>query len=232
MYKFNKNFKHKHKVYQKSVKGKWRNIKSGIAFFIMIVFYTLPLIRYNRENFEVSQFFLIDFSQPRGYIASLVFHQDEVYFITVLIFILIFLLLYFSKAIGRFWCGFICPQTVWSDFFSIIEKIFLGDSAQRIRLENSDNIFLKIYKYTPLQFVYISISIFTGIAWTSYFTDSIELYKNAFNYSLTNIQIYSIIIFSFITYALGVIAKTKFCRIGCPWSKFQILTFEIGRAHV
>jgi len=123
------------KVYPQKVWGTYRRLKWIVLWIALGVYYILPFIRWNRGPNQPSQAVLVDIAHSRFYAFFIELWPQEVYYFTGLL-ILAALILFLSNALfGRVWCGYACPQTVWTDLFTWVERVIEGDRRDRIKLD-------------------------------------------------------------------------------------------------
>src|SRR5215467_3019638 len=120
-------------IYPQSVSGTFRNIKWGLMAFCLGVYYLLPFVRWDRGPDAPSQAVLIDFPSRRFYFFFIELWPQEVYYFTGLLIIAAIVLFLMNAIGGRIWCGYLCPQTVWTDLFYAVERFIEGDRRDRIR---------------------------------------------------------------------------------------------------
>src|ERR1043165_9236909 len=123
------------KVYPQSVAGKFRNVKWGLMAVCLGIYYLLPFVRWDRGPGAPSQAVLVDFPNTRFYFFFIEIWPQEVYYFTGLLIIAAMTLFLMNAVAGRVWCGYLCPQTVWTDLFLAIERFVEGDRREQIIAE-------------------------------------------------------------------------------------------------
>ncbi len=165
------------KVYPQRVWGTYRRIKWIVLWIALGVYYILPFIRWNRGPNEPGQAVLVDMAHSRFYFFFIELWPQEVYYFTGLL-ILAALILFLSNALfGRVWCGYACPQTVWTDLFLFVERRIEGDRRDRIKLDEAPWTADKIMKRVAKHAAWLLIALFTGGAAVLYFEDAPALLK-------------------------------------------------------
>lgn len=160
------------KVYPRAVQGRFRNIKWAVLSLCLAVYYSLPWLRWDRGPGAPDQALLLDMSGPRGYFFNIEIWPQEVYYITGLL-ILGALALFLATALfGRVWCGYTCPQTVWTDLFLAVESWIEGDRNARMKLDAQPLSAVKALRKISKHAVWFLISAATGGAWIMYFVDA------------------------------------------------------------
>ena len=124
-------------IYPKLVHGRWRAIKWALLTLTLTIYWVTPWIRWARPNGLPQQAVLVDFAGGRFYFFGIQLWPQEVYFITGLLVMAAMALFLVSALFGRLWCGYACPQTVWTDLYIYVERAFEGDRNARMRLDGA-----------------------------------------------------------------------------------------------
>src|SRR5579863_4617255 len=160
------------KVYPRKVTGFYRRLKWGVLIVTLGIYYLLPFVRWTRGPGEPTQAVLVDLAHRRFYFFFIELWPQEVYYFTGLL-ILASLALFLSNALfGRVWCGYFCPQTVWTDLFYSVERWVEGDRRDRMKLDAAPWTNEKIRKRVLKHAVWLAIAWWTGGAWVLYFSDA------------------------------------------------------------
>ncbi len=160
------------KVYPRGIQGRFRTIKWVVLTLCLAVYYGLPWLRWDRGADAPNQALLLDMSGPRGYFFNIEIWPQEVYYITGLL-ILGALSLFLATALfGRIWCGYTCPQTVWTDLFMLVERWVEGDRNARMKLDAQPASASKILRKSAKHALWLLIAAATGGAWIMYFVDA------------------------------------------------------------
>ena len=159
-------------IYPKLAHGPWRTIKWVLLIVMLAIYYVTPWIRWDRPNGLPDQAVLVDFVGRRFYFFGIQLWPQEVYFITGLLVIGALALFLVSALFGRLWCGYACPQTVWTDLFIHVERAFEGDRNARMRLDAAPWSFNKLWRKTGKHAVWLGVAFGTGGAWIFYFHDA------------------------------------------------------------
>ncbi|HRD47066.1 MAG TPA: 4Fe-4S binding protein, partial [Caulobacter sp.] len=164
-------------IYPKLVHGRWRMIKWALLILTLAVYYIVPWLRWERPGALPDQAVLVDFTGRRFYFFFIQLWPQEVYFITGLLVMAALALFLTTALFGRLWCGYACPQTVWTDLFIAVERLFEGDRNARMKLDASPMSFDKLWRKTGKHLVWLGISFGTGGAWIFYFHDAPTLIR-------------------------------------------------------
>jgi cytochrome c oxidase accessory protein FixG len=220
------------KIYPQSVKGTFRRIKWALLIVTLCIYYFLPLLRYDRGPNEPSQAVLVDLVHHRFYFFFIEIWPQEVYYFTGLL-ILAALTLFLMNAIaGRVWCGYLCPQTVWTDLFLQVERTIEGDRREWMERDagpwTADRIWRKVLKH----FLWLMIAWWTGGAWVLYFADAPTLINSLLTYQAPAIAYISIGILTFTTYTLAGHMREQVCTYMCPWPRIQAALIDENALNV
>jgi cytochrome c oxidase accessory protein FixG len=208
-------------IYPKLVHGRWRAVKWALLVVTLAVYYVTPWIRWHRPGGLPQQAVLIDFTGPRFYFFFIQLWPQEVYFITGLLVIAALALFLTTALFGRLWCGYACPQTVWTDLFIAVERLFEGDRNARMKLDASPLSFDKAWRKGGKHLVWLLIALSTGGAWIFYFHDAPSLLKTLFIGQAPMTAYVSAAILTGTTYALAGTMREQVCTYLCPWPRIQ-----------
>ena len=213
------------RLYPQSVKGKIRSLKWLLNFIFLSIYFFTPFLRYDRGATAPNQAILIDLPNSKAYFFSIEIWPQEVYYLMGILVIAAVALFFVTSLFGRIWCGYACFQTVWTDIFIALEKVFQGDRNARIILDRKRN-FEKFWRKGLTHLSWIIVSILTGYAFVNYFYDSIELTKNIFHAIIpANAMGWSLGIAG-ATYIMAGFAREHVCTYMCPYSRFQSAMFD------
>ncbi|MGZ8323925.1 MAG: cytochrome c oxidase accessory protein CcoG [Rhodoplanes sp.] len=209
------------KVYPQSVSGTFRNIKWGLMAFCLGIYYLLPFVRWDRGPNAPSQAVLVDFPNRRFYFFFIELWPQEVYYFTGLLVIAAMALFLMNAIGGRIWCGYWCPQTVWTDLFYAVERFIEGDRRERMRKAKSKLTPRRVGEITAKHAVWLLIAWWTGGAWVLYFADAPTLVKDLATFQAPTIAYASIAVLTFTTYTLAGHMREQVCIYMCPWPRIQ-----------
>lgn len=214
------------KVYPKLAHGFYRKVKWLVMAVTLGIYYLTPWIRWERGPGLPDQAVLLDFAHSRFYFFFIEIWPEEIYYITGLLILAALGLFLVTSIAGRVWCGYSCPQTVWTDLFIHVERWIEGDRSARIRLDKEGwgprKIFLKLSKHV----VWLLIAVATGGAWVFYFADAPTLARNLWHLDAPMIAWIAIGAFTASTYTLGGLAREQVCIYMCPWPRIQGAMFD------
>ena len=209
------------RIYPKAVDGLFRRIKWAVLITLLGIYYLAPWIRWDRGPGVPDQALLIDMPSRRAYFFWIEIWPQEIYYLTGLL-LLGALGLFLATSIGgRVWCGFTCPQTVWTDLFMWIERRIEGDRGARIRLDKAPWTAEKVAKKSLKHALWLLIAAATGGAWIMYFNDAPTVTKAILTGEASFAVYFFFGLFTATTYLLGGIAREQVCTYMCPWPRFQ-----------
>ncbi|WP_371395700.1 cytochrome c oxidase accessory protein CcoG [Fretibacter rubidus] len=209
------------KLYPKLAHGTFRNIKWLALFVLLGIYYITPWIRWDRGPGQPSQAVLVDFENARFYFFFIEIWPQEVYYITGLLILAALGLFLATSLFGRVWCGYACPQTIWTDLFIQVEKFFEGDRNARMRLDKAPWTTKKIFKKTSKHIVWLFIAMATGGAWILYFHDAPTVARDFLSGHAPMTSYIFVAIMTFTTYWLAGHMREQVCTYMCPWPRIQ-----------
>lgn len=214
------------KVYPKLAHGRFRTTKWGVMALTLGIYYLLPWLRWDRGPNLPDQAFLIDFANQRIYMFWLDIWAQELYFITGILVVSALGLFLVTAYAGRVWCGYACPQTVWTDLMIAVERFWQGDRNARMRLDKKPWGFEKLWRKGATHLSWLLIALATGGAFVFYFRDAPTLAVELVNGTAPAIAYVFLGTFTGTTYLLGGIAREQVCIYMCPWPRIQGAMFD------
>ncbi len=209
------------KIYPRSVSGLFSRWRWLTVWITQIVFYGLPWLEWNAR-----QAVLFDLEARRFYIFGLVLYPQDFIYLTGLLVISALSLFLFTAVAGRLWCGFACPQTVYTEIFLWIEKKVEGDRSARMRLDKSALSAGKLGKKWLKHALWIAFSLWTGFTFVGYFTPIRELAVLSWTVSLGPWQTFWVLFYGFATYGNAGFMREQVCKYMCPYARFQSAMFD------
>ncbi|NKE46744.1 cytochrome c oxidase accessory protein CcoG [Roseomonas frigidaquae] len=209
------------KVYPKAVAGPVRRAKWVVLALCLAAYYIVPWLRWDRGPGAADQAVLVDIANGRLFFFFIEIWPQEVYFLTGLLVLGAIGLFVATSLFGRVWCGFACPQTVWTDLFMWVERQIQGDRNERMRLDKAPWSPSKIRKKVLTHAAWLLIAAATGGAWIMYFNDAPTVTWEVLT-GRASLEVYFFFaLFSGTTYLLAGWAREQVCTYMCPWPRFQ-----------
>ena len=209
------------KIYARSVSGWFNRWRWAMVFATQLVFYGLPWLSINDR-----QAMLFDLASRRFYIFNLVLYPQDLIYLTGLLVISALALFLFTAVAGRLWCGYTCPQTVYTEIFMWVERKIEGDRIARMKLDKSRWGFNKIARKSAKQAVWIAIGLWTGFTFVGYFTPIRELSIEVLSFALGPWELFWILFYGFATYGNAGWMREQVCKYMCPYARFQSAMFD------
>ena len=208
-------------IYPQSVRGTFRTIKWIALAITLGIYYVVPFLRWDRGPTAPDQAVLIDFPSQRFYFFFIEIWPQEVYYFTGLLIIAAVTLFLMNAVAGRVWCGYLCPQTVWTDLFFAIERLIEGDRREHMQRDAGPWTVKRVGRKAVKHFLWLMIAWWTGGAWVLYFADAPTLVKSLATGQAPFIAYAAIGILTFTTYVLAGHMREQVCVYMCPWPRIQ-----------
>jgi cytochrome c oxidase accessory protein FixG len=208
-------------VFPRRVKGSFRTLKWWLLGLMLGIYYITPWIRWDRGPNLPDQAVLVDIANRRFFFFMIEIWPHEFYFVAGLLIMAGLGLFLFTSAAGRVWCGYACPQTVWTDLFILVERWVEGDRNARIRLHRQPWNWEKLIKNGIKWWIWLLIGLATGGAWIFYFTDAPTLLRDLVTFQAHPAAYITMLILTFTTFFFGGFAREQICIYACPWPRIQ-----------
>jgi cytochrome c oxidase accessory protein FixG len=225
-------YKSREQIYPKLAHGVFRNLKWLAMVVLLGIYYALPWVRWDRGPGQPDQAVLVDFENARFYFFFIEIWPQEVYYITGLLILAALGLFLVTAMFGRVWCGYACPQTIWTDLFIYVERFFEGDRNARIKLDKAKWSVSKIYKKTAKHIVWLLIAALTGGVWILYFHDAPSIARDFFTGHAPMTSYIFAAILTFTTYSLAGFMREQVCTYMCPWPRIQAALIDEDALNV
>lgn len=209
------------KIHPKLVRGTFRRLKWAIMAATLLVYYVTPWLRWDRGPGVPDQAVLIDFNNQRFYFFFIEIWPQEFFYVAGLLILAGIGLFLMTSVAGRVWCGYLCPQTVWTDLFIHVERFVEGDRNARIRLDKSPWSSEKLGKKLIKHAIWLVIAMLTGGAWIFYFADAPSLARSFATFDAPWIAYATVGVLTFTTYSLGGLMREQVCTYLCPWPRIM-----------
>jgi len=209
------------KIHPRSVAGFFSAWRWVAVWITQLVFYGLPWLQWNDR-----QAVLFDLEARRFYIFSLVLHPQDFIYLTGMLVIAALALFLFTAIAGRLWCGYACPQTVYTEIFLWIERKVEGDRSARIRLDLAVFSLAKLSKRLAKHGAWMAVALWTGFTFVGYFTPIRELAALTVALALGPWQTFWVLFYGFATYGNAGFMREQVCKYMCPYARFQSAMFD------
>ncbi len=209
------------KVHPKTVEGPFRRFKWAVLFVTLGIYYITPWLRWDRGAFSPDQAVLVDLANRRFYFGPIEIWPQEFYYVAGLLIMAALGLFLVTTSVGRAWCGYACPQTVWTDLYMAVERWVEGDRNKRMRLDKAPMSAGKLAKRTAKHAIWLAIAALTGGAWVFYFTDAPTLLRDLATAEAPFVAYATIGVLTFTTYSLAGLMREQVCTYMCPWPRIQ-----------
>ncbi|WP_199556087.1 cytochrome c oxidase accessory protein CcoG [Sandaracinobacteroides hominis] len=214
-------YKKREKIFPKEVSGPYRRAKWIILCVTLGIYYITPWLRWDRGAHAPDQAVLVDLAGRRFFFGGIEIWPQEFYYVAGLLIMAGIGLFLVTSAFGRAWCGYSCPQTVWTDLFMAVERFIEGDRNARMRLDKAPWGPEKIAKRISLHSVWLVIALLTGGAWVFYFADAPTLLSQIVSGTAPFAAYGAIALLTFTTYSLAGLMREQVCTYMCPWPRIQ-----------
>ncbi len=209
------------KIFPKRVAGTFRSLKWWIMLVTLGIYYVTPWLRWDRGLHAPDQAVLVDLPGRRFYFFFIEIWPHEFYYIAGLLIMAGIGLFLVTSTVGRAWCGYTCPQTVWVDLFIGVERFIEGDRNARIKLDKGPWTADKITKRLSKHAIWIVVAMATGGAWIFYFADAPTLAWNFITFDAPMIAYTTVGILTATTYVFAGFMREQVCTYMCPWPRIQ-----------
>jgi cytochrome c oxidase accessory protein FixG len=214
------------KVYPKRIQGLFRRLKWAVLAICLGLYYTVPWLRWDRGPHAPDQAILLDLPGQRGYFFGIEIWPQEIYFLAGLLILGALALFLVSSLFGRLWCGYACPQTVWTDLFMWVERLVEGDRNARMKLDQLPWTLSKTARKVVKHAAWLVIAAATGGAWVMYYVDAPTATRAIFTGTASAELYFFVGLFTATTYLLAGWAREQVCTYMCPWPRFQAAMFD------
>ena len=210
------------KVYPREVHGLFARLRVLLASLTLGIYYGLPWFNWG----EGRQAFLIDLPERKFNLFAWTFWPQDLFYLAVILILSALLLFFFTAILGRVWCGFTCPQTVWTEVFLWIERKIDGDRMRQMKLAKLPWNREKIVKRTAKYGAWVLFSLWTGFTFVGFFTPIRELAVSAFSFTLSSWETFWVFFYGFATFGNAGFLREQVCTYMCPYARFQGAMFD------
>ena len=209
------------KIYPREVKGRYATLRNLAVWVLLGIFYLLPWVPWDDR-----QAVLFDLPARKFYIFGLTFWPQDFFFMAWLLIIAALTLFFVTAIAGRLWCGYACPQTVWTEAFLWMERLTEGNHGQRRKLDKGPWTREKVLRKGAKQLLWISFALWTGFTFVAYFTPATELGPKLVTFSAGPWETFWVLFYGFATYGNAGLLREQVCKYMCPYARFQSAMFD------
>jgi cytochrome c oxidase accessory protein FixG len=223
------------KIYPREISGRFQRLRTIAVWVLLGIYYLLPWIRW-----EGRQAVLFDLPARKFHIFGLTLWPQDFYFLTWLLVIAALALFFFTALAGRLFCGYACPQTVWTETFLWMERLVEGSRSQQMKLAKAPWSAEKVLRKGGKQLLWIVFALWTGFTFVGYFTPITELAGKIANFSTGPWETFWVLFYGGATYVNAGFMREQVCKYMCPYARFQsamfdrdtlIITYDDGRGE-
>ena len=209
------------KIYPREIDGRFQRLRNLAVWVLLGLYYVLPWIPWDDR-----QSVLFDLPARKFYVFGLVFWPQDFFYLTWLLIILGLALFFFTALAGRLWCGYACPQTVWTDVFMSIERRIEGDRNRRLKLDRGPWTGEKILRKGAKHIAWLLLSLWTGFTFVGFFTPIQELATKVVGLSMGPWETFWVLFYSLATWGNAGFMREQVCKYMCPYARFQSAMFD------
>ncbi len=209
------------KIYPREMGGRFADLSKLATVSLLGLFYIVPWLIWDNH-----QAILFDLPARKFYLIGLTLWPQDFPYLALLLVIAALSLFFFTALFGRLWCGFACPQTVWTEAFIWMEQLTEGKRSQRMKLDKAPWSWNKIHRKGSKQFLWITFSLWTGLTFVGFFTPIRELGVELMTLSADGWTWFWALFYGFATYGNAGYMREQVCKYMCPYARFQSAMFD------
>jgi len=209
------------KIYPRDIDGRFQRLRTAAAWVLLGIFYAIPWLRWGGR-----QAVLFDLPARQFHLFGLTLWPQDFYYLTWLLVIAALSLFFFTALAGRLFCGYACPQTVWTETFLWMERFVEGNRAQQMRLARAPWSGEKLLRKAAKQFLWITFSLWTGFTFVGYFTPIGELAGSIAHLGTGPWETFWVLFYGGATYVNAGFMREQVCKYMCPYARFQSAMFD------
>lgn len=209
------------KIYPRIILGKLTRLKALSGVILLGIFYLVPWLQWGDR-----QAVLFDLPARQFHVFGMTFWPQDFIYLAFLLIIAAMTLFFFTTLAGRLWCGYACPQTIWTDAFLWMERLVEGDRPQQMKLDKAPFSLRKLRIKTTKQFLWLAFAFFTGFTFVGYFTPIRELWFDIWYFNLGGWETFWLFFYGFATYGNAGWLREQICIYMCPYARFQSAMFD------
>ncbi len=209
------------KIHPRETDGPLQRLRIAAVFWLLGMFYAFPWF-----NWDGRQMVLFDLPARKFHVFGLIFWPQDFFYLAMLLMIAAFALFFFTALAGRLWCGYACPQTVWTEVFLWMERWTEGPRNRRIKLDAAPWSREKLVRKSAKQFLWISFALWTGFTFVGFFTPIRALAADVVHIQVGGWALFWILFYALATYGNAGFLREQVCKYMCPYARFQGAMFD------
>jgi cytochrome c oxidase accessory protein FixG len=209
------------KIYPREIKGRFESLSKLATNVLLGLFYIVPWLMWGDR-----QAILFDLPARKFHLLGLTLWPQDFIYLALLLMIAALSLFFFTALAGRLWCGFACPQTVWTEAFIWMEQLTEGTRSQRMKLDQAPWSWNKLRRKGSKQLLWITFSMWTGFTFVGYFTPIRELGADVVALNVGGWTLFWGLFYGFATYGNAGYMREQVCKYMCPYARFQSAMFD------
>ncbi|WP_159016622.1 4Fe-4S dicluster domain-containing protein [Cognatiluteimonas profundi] len=209
------------KVYPRDVAGRLQNLRIAAVIWLLGMFYAFPWLRWDGR-----QAVLFDLPARKFHVFGLTFWPQDFLFLALLLIIAALALFFFTALAGRLWCGYACPQTVWTEVFLWMERWTEGDRARRIKLDAAPWSATKLLRKGAKHTLWLVFALWTGFTFVGFFTPITQLSARLLALQWGGWETFWVLFYAFATWGNAGFLREQVCKYMCPYARFQSAMFD------
>ena len=209
------------KVYPRETRGRFSRLRVSAAWLLLGLFYVLPWIQWGGQ-----QIVLFDLPGRQFHFFGITLWPQDLIVLSLLLALAALSLFFFTALAGRLWCGYACPQTVWTEVFLWMERVTEGSRNQRIKLDKGPWNRNKVLRKSSKQFLWITFALWTGFTFVGFFVPIRDLGPRMLGFELGGWESFWLFFYGFATYGNAGYLREQVCKYMCPYARFQSAMFD------
>ena len=209
------------KVYPRDVSGRFDRLRKAAVFWLLGMYYLFPWLQWDGR-----QAVLFDLPARKFHVFGLTFWPQDFSLLAVLLVILALLLFFVTALAGRLWCGYACPQTVWTEVFLWMERWTEGDRARRMKLDAGPWTREKVLRKGAKHALWLVFALWTGFTFVGFFTPIVDLAARAWPYGWNGWEVFWVLFYALATWGNAGFLREQVCKYMCPYARFQSAMFD------
>ena len=209
------------KVYPREIEGVFQKLRHAAVYLLLGLYYVMPWLQVDGH-----QAVLFDLPARKFYILWLVFWPQDFFFLALLLIMAALSLFFFTAVAGRLWCGYACPQTVWTEVFMWMERWTEGNRSKRMKLDAAPWSLEKLRKKASKYFLWVTFALWTGLTFVGFFTPIRGLCVDLLAGTASGWAIFWLLFYALATYGFAGVMREQVCKYMCPYARFQSAMFD------